>query len=466
MQSASLKSKLWWNFTIITSLLAITAIAGWITTERVAFSTSERVSEAGSYPFSQIDDLSAEVSKSSAHLQRWVLEKNADFKQRRKASWNQVERGWAVLSAQVSALPSESVDRLNILVPQLGRVQEIVEGLSEDAEQRFSEQVSPLTQQVVDELDDWKGAMASEAQDFRSSITQELRNMRFWIFGSFLVLFCAIFFLTQRFSSSIFSDLSQAHSSMEHDAESLLESIKQLSNASQKLINETKEQVEIVESKRLLCEKISNSSKDGSSFADSAFNSSEKALVDAERSHEAVEKIISSLEGIDKSIKQMATVIKAINDIACQTSLLALNANVEAARAAEFGSGFAVVAEEVRTLAQRSTEAVKSTNALIEQSLEKCKEGCEFAKACSQSLNETLSHSKETREALGKFKNLSCEQRDFIQDLCNANSGLQKLFHEHSNSIQSGHSSRDALLSKSQVLHSKVGGLRQTVLGK
>ena len=70
---------------------------------------------------------------------------------------------------------------------------------------------------------------------------------------------------------------------------------------------------------------------------------------------------------IKLSSEETSKIIKTIGEIAFQTNLLALSASVEAAQSNKFGIGFSVVAQEVRNLARRSTEAAKNTSALIEE---------------------------------------------------------------------------------------------------
>lgn len=112
--------------------------------------------------------------------------------------------------------------------------------------------------------------------------------------------------------------------------------------------------------------------------ADSAQQANQLAIRAAEvaaRGGESVAQVVTTMADIALSSRRIGEITGVIDGIAFQTNILALNAAVEAARAGEQGRSFAVVASEVRLLAQRSADAARQIKRLIEASVEKVDAG-------------------------------------------------------------------------------------------
>lgn len=91
----------------------------------------------------------------------------------------------------------------------------------------------------------------------------------------------------------------------------------------------------------------------------------------------ALDLALEAMQEMSRGAEKISRIIKTIDEIAFQTNLLALNAAVEAARAGEAGLGFAVVAEEVRTLARRCADASRETGSLVTESITATRHGRE-----------------------------------------------------------------------------------------
>jgi len=112
-----------------------------------------------------------------------------------------------------------------------------------------------------------------------------------------------------------------------------------------------------------------------SSAANSAMTVATTANETASEGRDTMARMKQAMEGIDSSARSISPINKVIDEIAFQTNLLALNAAVEAARAGQHGRGFAVLAQEVRNLAQRSAQAARETTDLIDKSDQAITEG-------------------------------------------------------------------------------------------
>ena len=138
----------------------------------------------------------------------------------------------------------------------------------------------------------------------------------------------------------------------------------------------------------------------------------------------AVQEAMQTIEGLSKSSAQIGEIVNLIHTIADQTNLLALNAAIEAARAGEQGRGFAVVADEVRKLADRTTSATKDIEQKIstiqadaEQSLISIRngnaevdKGMSLARSASQSLAEIVQSSNHVMDMIARIATATEEQ--------------------------------------------------------
>lgn len=151
--------------------------------------------------------------------------------------------------------------------------------------------------------------------------------------------------------------------------------------------------------------------------ADAARQANQLATTSADvaaRGGQVVSQVVSTMDDINRSSRQIADIVGVIDGIAFQTNILALNAAVEAARAGESGRGFAVVAGEVRNLAQRSAQAAKEIKGLITTSVEKVQSGSLLVKDAGDTMGEIVASVQRVTDIIGEITAAAVEQSEGI----------------------------------------------------
>ena len=171
----------------------------------------------------------------------------------------------------------------------------------------------------------------------------------------------------------------------------------------------------------------------------------------------------AAMAEIKSSSNNIAEIIDTIDEIAFQTNLLALNAAVEAARAGQAGAGFAVVAEEVRRLAQRSADAARETAAKIKDSMQKSERGVEINSEVAEQLKKIVSKVREMDQIVGQIAAASKEQSVGIGQVTHAVSSMQEGTQSNATSAQESAQAAGKLTEQVQAVENSTHDLMALV---
>jgi len=173
----------------------------------------------------------------------------------------------------------------------------------------------------------------------------------------------------------------------------------------------------------------------------------------------------SAMDAIKDSSVEISKIIKTIDDIAFQTNILALNAAVEAARAGDAGLGFAVVAEEVRSLAQRSAEAAKETAVRISMSTEKSEQGVRISDKMGTNLSAILEKTRQLDERIAEIAESSSQQNEGINQVNNAVASMDKVTQANAALADQSATASEELKAQAEQVRMEVAGLMRMAHG-
>lgn len=251
--------------------------------------------------------------------------------------------------------------------------------------------------------------------------------------------------------------LSETIGSINRSSDQLSVSASQVSDGAMGLSQGATEQAAAVEELAATISDISNQVNYNAGYAGEASQMVGNVKIELERSNLQMQQMIGAMSEINIASGEISKIIKTIEGIAFQTNILSLNAAVESARAGVAGQSFGVVADEVRNLAAKSSEAVKNITELIERSIKAVENGTSIASHTAQSLIEVVVSAEQVTEKVTEIARASTQQASSIAQVTQGIDQISSVVQANSATAEESAASSDELSGQAQHLKDLVG---------
>ena len=401
---------------------------------------------------------SANISRLSSALPR--LQKAYEERLRHWASNKYITEEERVLLTKDSNAPASSYINLvsSSLLPALtsGNRQAAMAAFKE-LDRLFYEH-----REINDRLVDIANQEILESEQEATASAQRANQILLLITLLFLATAYAVLYIMQR---DFASPLDRIVTDLGKGSGRFLQVSNQIADSSNQLAQGASEQASAIEETSASLEEMSSMIHSSARNADHAKSLASESQVSASEGMASMKEMTEAMAAIERSSNEVVKIVKSIDEIAFQTNILALNAAVEAARAGEAGAGFAVVAEEVRSLAQRSAAAANESETKIEASIKSSRQGSQCLTGVGESFSRIGSKVQETHNLVSEIALATKEQAQGIEQVTIAIQEMSKVAQSSAINTEQIASAAEEMRQQASKQQQTAGALRQVIDG-
>ena len=354
----------------------------------------------------------------------------------------------ARLAREAQALFNPADERVDALISRLATLRGLVPGALADFDGPLYDQIDPISGKIT-ELVQLQLDVAREAHSAASARFDRLRIVALWALGLGFAGFVLLGWLLVR---SLVRPIREVGVALSQGAAQIASAAGQVSSASQALADGSSSQAASLQEISASVEEMSGMTKRNAEAAAVGRATAVRLRESATAGVAGMKRLTDAVSAMEKSSRDVAGILKTIDEIAFQTNILALNAAVEAARAGEAGAGFAVVADEVRSLAQRSAQASRDTAGLVAEAARRGGEGSSVAAQVSADLVGIMSGIRELDEEVAGLAQAAAEQSVGLAQINTALGQIDRTTQNHASSSEESAAAAEQLHAQSGEL--------------
>jgi len=317
----------------------------------------------------------------------------------------------------------------------------------------------------TDSIDHLVTRLRAVVNDRREAHLAEVHRYQMIVTGAVTTLFLGMFAVAVVGGRRLVAPLEVAMQSLREGAAQTTAAASEVASSAQTLARGASDQAASLEETSASMEEMSATTRLNAERATRAADLMQQADGHSTAARAALDQMVASMDAITTSSREVARIIKTIDEIAFQTNILALNAAVEAARAGEAGAGFAVVADEVRNLAHRSAGAARNTAELIESAVDKAEAGGRTVGDVTRAFDEITARVGEARALVEEVGEGSRQQSSAVQQVAQAVNSMERVTQTTAATAEESAAASEELSAQAEATLSVVAQLKAVVSG-